>query len=300
MRPVRHALAIACTLAVLAGAHAARADEATDFEKGRNVYLAREYREAEARFRAMLDPRTGSLHTPSLLDDGHTYLGATLLALGRKDEALEQFKGVLLHNPEYQPDPLTFPTDVLDAFADARKKYRNEILAEKERKAREERERKDREEREKDRQRRYLAAIEAQASQDRVTEHRNRWLAFVPFGVGQFQNNQRALGLGFLGAETALIAGTIVTFAINRFAFVDRERERVALNDYVARQYQDRMNASAWVNYGMWIGLGVVAIVGVIQANVAFVPEVVDTKKRALPQVGWTFGPGGAGVSGSF
>ena len=302
MRPTRPALALAlaAALAVVAWAPGARADEATDFEKGRNVYLAREYREAEARFRAMLDARTGSLRTPSLRDDGHTYLGATLLALGRKDEALEQFKEVLLHNSEYQPDPLTFPTDVLDAFSDARKKYKSEILAEKERKAREERERKEREEREKERQRRYLAAIEAQASEEIVTDRRNRWLAFVPFGVGQFQNGHKTLGFVFLGAEAALVAGTIVTFAINRFAYVDRERERNAQNDFAAQQYQDRMNATAWTNYFLWGALGATAIAGVIQANVAFVPETVTKKPRPLPKMTWSVGPGGVGLSGTF
>lgn len=300
MRPSRHAPAIACTLAFLACAGEVRADEATDFEKARNVYLAREYREAEARFRAMLDPRLGSLHTPSLRDDGHTYLGATLLALGRKAEALEQFKATLLHNSEYQPDPLSFTTAVLDAFADARNVYHKEILAQKERLAREERDRKAREERERDRERRYLAAIERQASEDRVTEHHSRWLAFVPFGVGQFQNGQKPLGFVFLGAESLLIAGTIVTFAINRVAFVDRQRELAARNDYVAGQYQARMNASAWANYGAWIGLGAVLVTGAIQANVAFVPQVVTTRKRTLPQVGWTLGPTGAVLHGSF
>ena len=189
---------------------------------------------------------------------------------------------------------------MLDAFSDARKKFKSEILAEKERKAREERERKEREERDKDRQRRYLAAIEAQASEERITDRRNRWLAFVPFGVGQFQNGQKTLGTIFLVAESALVAGTIVTFAINRFAFLDRERERIALDEYVARQYQDRMNASAWANYSMWIGLGAVAIAGVIQANIAFVPEVTTVKKRSLPQVTWTLGPTGASLSGTF
>src|SRR5258708_3121290 len=102
-------VAVACLL--IAGS--AVADEQSDFDKGRNAYLGRQFQDAEARFTAMVDPKSErALHSATLIDHAHTYLGATLMALGRpKDQALLQFKSVLLHNADYQPDPLTFPTD---------------------------------------------------------------------------------------------------------------------------------------------------------------------------------------------
>jgi hypothetical protein len=303
---------VACLL--IAGT--AVADEQADFEKGRNAYLARQYQDAEARFSAMVDPKSErALHSATLIDHAHTYLGATLMALGHpKDQALLQFKAVLLHNSDYKPDPLTFPTEVLNAFTDADALYKKEILAEKERRAQAERERIEREEREREKQRRYLAALEKQAGEQVETTKRSRALAYVPFGVGQFQNGQNALGWTFLTAETLLVGATILSGAFyvsNLQQFHDTNNSMAPFctnpiskapcySSIFAGEYYNRTQIWGGISVGAWIGLAAVAIGGVLQANLAFVPQSTVTKPRPLPQITFQIGAGTVGLEGVF
>ena len=56
-----------------------------------------------------------------------------------------------------------------------------------------------------------MARLERLAAQETVRVQRNRAVAFIPFGAGQFQNGDRTLGWGFLAAEAAFVAiGTAV------------------------------------------------------------------------------------------
>lgn len=307
---------IRVVVACLLMAGAAVADEQSDFEKGRNAYLARDFQDAEARFRAMVDPKSErALHAATLIDHAHTYLGATLMALGRpRDQSLLQFKAVLLHNSDYQPDPTTFPTDVLNAFTDANTLYRKEILAEKERRAQEDRERKEREEREKEKQRRYLAAVEKQASELVEVQKSSRILAFVPFGVGQFQNRQNLLGWTFLTAETLLVGATILTGAFyvsNLQQYHDTNNPSAPFctnpatkvpcySPFFAGEYFNRTQIWGGISIGAWIGLATAAITGVVQANLAFVPQTTTTKPRSLPKITFQMGAGTVGIEGVF
>lgn len=313
---MRRLRCLRAALFCLAIGAAAAADEQTDFDKGRNAYLSRDYAGAEARFRAMLDPKgERALRSPTLVEHAHVYLGATLMALGQpKEKALLEFKEVLLHNAEYQPDPLTFPTDVLNAFTDAQTLFRREILAEKERRAREERERKEREEREREKQRLYLAALERQAGEQIETRKNSRLLAFVPFGVGQFQNGQHALGWTFLGGEVALASAAILSgafYAANLAQLHQTSDPNAPLcpsppgsapcySVTLASQYYDRTVAWGWVSVVSWIGLGAVAVGGVVQANVAFVPQTTTVRPRPLPTLSLRVGAGAIGVEGTF
>src|SRR5260221_12508279 len=123
------------------------ADDQALFANGENAYKNKDFIEAEARFRAMVDPKS-AVHSPTLLDHAHAYLGGTLIELGRpREQALSEFKAVLLHNPDYDPQKLmVFPTKVLDLFVEARQIYKKEILEEKERRDREDGERRERKE----------------------------------------------------------------------------------------------------------------------------------------------------------
>jgi hypothetical protein len=270
-------------LALVALAGTARADEQTDYEKGRNAFLGKQYLEAEARYRAMLDPKTGTLQSPALVTQARFDLGATLVMLDRKPEAFEEFRLVLLANPQFDPDPLAFSTVVLDAFTEARGKYREEIRAAAEKRALEEKLRREREEADKRRLKAYQAALEKQAAEEKITERRSRWIALVPFGVGQFQNRQDELGVIFLTGESALIVGTVITWGIqlSNARTASDLAQQGSTNE--AAGYQNRANAAAVTNYVFAGSLLVTAIVGIVQAQVAFVPETVTVRKRPLP-----------------
>ena len=99
------AVCVATLVALLLVLHStvAFADERADFEKGRNAYLAKDYREADARFAAMLDPASGTLRSRELILEAQLYWGAAKFGLGKKEEAEALFEKVILSNPQYEP-----------------------------------------------------------------------------------------------------------------------------------------------------------------------------------------------------
>lgn len=293
-------------LMVASFASTAAADDQADFDKGRLAFEAKQYQDAEARFRAMVDPKSERvLHSPTLLDHAHVYLAATLLALGQpRQQALLEFKTVLLHNAEYRLDPLAFDAAVASAYIDARTIYNKEILDAKDQREREERERREREEREREKQRRYLAALEQQAGEQIETTKRNRLLTLVPFGVGQFQNGQTALGWVFLTAQTALLAGGAIAGGLALYNLdqynVWLTSDSKANQDFFVKEYRARFNTAAIANYVFDGAFVLAAVAGIVQANFAFVPQTTVTKPRPLPKITFQIGVGTAGVEGTF
>ena len=132
--------------------------------------------------------------------------GAVMVAKGRTKEAGELFEQLLLKDPHFEPDPLSFPTAVLDAFSDTRSRIRERLNAQAQEHARREADRRAREASEKQREVARMRLLERLATEERSIERRSRFVAMVPFGAGQFQNGDRGLGWAFLGAEALFLA----------------------------------------------------------------------------------------------
>ncbi len=280
---LRRALAPAILFAVLAFAADARADARVDLEKARVAYLARNYAEAEDRLRALLDPQTG-VKERALISQARMYLGAVSFAQGKKDAAKEIFETLVLEDPTYEPDPLSFPSDVVNLYIDTRAQLAESIKNAAAVAAKLEAERKAREAAERDRRERWLERVKALAQEDKTLVKNQRLVAFVPFGAGQFQNRQPLLGWIFLGAEASLVVTSGILFGMQRYA-KDRAIEEQNANDpnqrkdqYVARE-QDLFVANVVVTGAF----AAVAVAGIIQANLAYQPEYVELKKRELP-----------------
>src|SRR5262249_55899672 len=106
VRSSRRVLAAIALVALLAApSRETRADTASDLEKAHSAYVAHEYSDAEKRLRALLEQQSERLD-PDSLADARMYLGAVLLAEGRRNEADAVFEQLLLDKPDYQPDPL--------------------------------------------------------------------------------------------------------------------------------------------------------------------------------------------------
>ena len=178
----------------------ARADTLADFEKGRSSYEGGRYDEAATKFRDMLSPGAERLE-PWLLEKVRTYYAACLIALGRFKEADAQIEAILRVNPAGRPDPVVFPSAVLDRFIEVAARIRKDLEADAQRRADEEKLRKEKEAEEKRKERERVAELEKLARQEVHVTHNSRWFALVPFGVGQFQNRQTGLGVTFLGTE---------------------------------------------------------------------------------------------------
>lgn len=262
-------------------AGAAQADDRAELEKARASFLARNFGEAEERLRALLDPSTG-LKERSLVSQARMYLGAALLAQGKQDQARETFEKLVLDDPSYEPDPLSFPGEAIDTFIDVRAALLEQIKAAQAAAARLAAERKAREEAEREAYRDWLERVKAQAAEEKTTVRNSRLVASLPFGAGQFQNGKPALGWVFLGAELAALGGTAVTYGMYRYA---RGREQEELLGFTQKgpQYHRRAENIRYANLGLAGAFAAISIVGIVQAHVAFVPSYVERKSRDLP-----------------
>lgn len=279
-------LAAALAAAVLLFTQAAWGDASSELDKGRNAYLAKQYDEARARIEAMLEPGAGAPVEPALIAEARMYLGAVYIAQKQPEKAAAIFERLLSEYPAFEYDPLSFPTDVINALIDTKAKLRDRLEAAKQERARQQQERLRRDEAERKRQAERIRQLEKWASEETVIERHSRWLSLVPFGVGQFQNGQPALGWTFLGAEAVLLGGSLAAIPFYLSARDRAVETSVAHDDFRAKQYVDRANAARTANLALLSALAVTAVVGVLQAEVAYVPDVTRTKKRSIPQRG--------------
>jgi TolA-binding protein len=254
-----------------------------DVVKARAAYLARNYSEAEDRLRALVDPKMG-LKELSLLSQARMYLGAVLLAQGKRDAAGDVFEKMILEDPSFEPDPLSFPGDVINTFFDVRGQLQEKIRQSAQNAARLEAERRARVEEERRRQEAWLAQVKQMATEEKNTVRHSRLIAFLPFGAGQFQNGDRVLGWTFLATQAACIIGTGITVPMYSYARGRAEDEaRSGDLEREAQLYQDRADNIRTVNLSFAGAFAALAITGIVQANLSYVPETVETGKRALP-----------------
>ncbi len=281
---LRSLLTLAFLLAIMPLAGSAGADEPSELAKGRYAYSAGSYDDADAAFRAMLDPKTGTLHDGVLVNEARMYWGATLIAKGRTDDAIRQFEAILAVDPKYEPDPAVFPVQVGYVFIDTRGRFQERARQLEEQKAQREKLKKDQEVAAKKAMVERLRYLEALAAQDRVVEKHSRWIGLVPFGAGQFENGQTALGFFFGATETLLLAGALVTVPIYLTQLHNSsaayQQGLAPQNVSIAQQYLDRANEARIANLIFNGALDLTMIVGIVQAQVAFDPEVQRVRTR--------------------
>jgi hypothetical protein len=258
----------------------ARADDAQTLELGKNRFDAGQYEEAAKRFAAMLDPVApacdkGSTQTtcrlvdPDLVESARALYAASLLALKHPDEANVQIEKVLRQHHAYRPSPAMFPQEVIDRFTEVRTRLAPEFEAEARAQA-------ERDQAQKIAQQKWIDELKRLAGTEKVVQVNSRAIALLPFGVGQFQNGDTALGVFFAVSEalaggTAIAAGALESY----YTGLDPTSNPVALTS--------RVDTSATVNriaFGAWAGL---TLAGIIQAQVGFVPERSFTRPRPVP-----------------
>ena len=305
-RRVAFGWAIGCAL--LAAPRVVWADVQAELDKGRAAYVAKNLGEAEQHFRKVLDPQeTGRDSAQTSL--ARMYLGAIAVAQRNREAAAGLFETLLLDDQLYEPDPLTFPTEVINLFIDTRGQLRAKLNAASAERARLDAERKAREEADRKAREAWLLRVQELATEERITVRSSRLFALVPFGAGQFQNGQTGLGAIFLGVESALVLGTMITLPLYLSAQSSKEDELSRGDpDRIAQAYRDRAVTIRTANLTMVGALAFTGLVGIAQAQWSYVPERFEMKRRSLPPAPasgqktagspWFFGVEGGAMGG--
>ncbi len=263
----------------LIGPSVVHANDFDDFQAARSAYERHQYDDAARRLESMVGGGVPRVQDRTLVNECRELLAATYLFLNRRSESEEQFTELLRADDTYEIDSHQFPTAVVEVFQGVRARY----LAEREAQRRAERERLEREN-QRTIQRLYLqqermARLEALARETRIETTNSRALALLPFGVGQFRNDQRRLGVAFAVLEATLTVLSFATWGWHRW--LRGEVQTVPAED--ADRFNRLERAARLSNQTISATLAIVAISGVIQAQAAFVPTRVRSGTRPLP-----------------
>jgi hypothetical protein len=118
-------------------------------------------------------------------------------------------------------------------------------------------------------------ALKVHYQDETVVVRHSHLIASIPFGVGQFQNGDDALGVFFLTAESLAVVSATVSFVIH---------ETIPSNPADVNRARTNEITSRLVN---WIGVGsfiALAVGGWVQAEIAYVPQHTEIRKRPLPK----------------
>ena len=278
-------------------------------------YEAGQYAQCAEAFAGMLDdPEKIRALSPRARDQAQVYDAACLIAIGKTDAASERFRSAIRENPQMAvPSAVVFPPAVIERFVVVRSELMEEIRRSEQERIVRERAAAEEARRRADAERRRVAMLEKLASEETLITRNRRWMASVPFGVGQFQNRDYTLGAIFLASETLLLA-TAITATSLELANVSEAQGGQGITEPEAERLNKNIETARIVTLSATGTLLVVLVGGIVEANLAFVPEFRDgTRPRKIPTItpsarARTFRPlvapsmGGAtiGVSGAF
>lgn len=255
------------------------ADDQSTIELGVNSYDGQRWDECVERFHGMLrsDSPT-ALRDPGAKNRARTYYAACLMALHRDQDADDQMKVIILEDPRFRPNAAIFPSLVMDRFTMMRQQLEPEIKKrEQELLMQEELLRIDADNKRKAAAMR-LERLRDMASEEVLIHANSRWIGFIPFGVGQFQNRQNALGWTFLTIESLAASASIASFLVNQS--IQSRYQQGVTDPQVASDASKKATLVNYISFGTLIGAG---IFGVAHAQWTFVPEHREIKRRPLP-----------------
>ncbi|QQR90474.1 MAG: hypothetical protein IPJ88_01640 [Myxococcales bacterium] len=186
----------------------------SDFQKARQAYTKQNYAKAIALFEALVGQEPSRVQNLALRLESRKYLGASYLFEKRRKEAAAQFRRLLLEDPSYRLDPLSFPEEVIKVFS----AVRDEVLAQRDAEIDKSKVKSDSNEAPKATielsQAKRMQALIDLAETERVEQENSRWIAMLPFGIGQFQNGHDGLGMVLAVSQAALAVVSLVSFFV--------------------------------------------------------------------------------------
>jgi len=266
-----HGAAIACAVALsMLVPGPVSADEFEDFAGAKNAYEAGEYETAVTRFEAILK---GQPKNKGLVEETHKLLGVSYVFVGDTDGAEAQFIELLTADPGFSLDPLVFPIDVIDFFTSVKNRHGDRIATLARERAREEEARRREEEARREAE---LEKLKRNVYLERASRESSLLVAFVPFGAGQFQNEQPVKGALFLSAEILLGATALTTFILHERLRPRSEEPFSSTSD--RREYARLEEGFRIANLVSVITMGAVMLAGLADALYFFERGRVEWK----------------------
>ena len=254
------------------------ADELSDFDSARRQYEKQNYAKAARGLESLVGGVVPRATNSVVRLEARKYLGATYLFLRKKEAAREQFRALLEEDPDYDIDAVAFPKAVVQTFQEVQREVAAERAREEALEAARQRRARSHEVEELIRQRQRIETLEELAAAETVEKVNSRWIAALPFGIGQFQNEDRKLGIMFAVTETAFLAASIATF-IGHNSLRDENPAPGEVDR--ARRVERALRIGNWASVGAFLSF---AVAGVIEAEVRFKPVIRTTRKRELPE----------------
>jgi hypothetical protein len=217
------------------------------------------------------------LRDAEVIANARIYHAACLIGSGRSDEADAPLRAAILADPQMKPpDSLVFPPPVVERFLRVRETLHEAIRRSELGRvevARREADERALKEKAKDAR---VRALEELATREVVTVRNRRWIAVIPFGAGQFQNGNSELGWAFLTSEVALGATALTALAMQTHFTLEAHRLKNPSNNAVLETWNTLLDVSAWGFIG-------VAALGIVEAQLSFVPERREIRRRPIP-----------------
>jgi hypothetical protein len=273
----------------------ARADDPQSLDFAKSPFDNGQYAEAHVRLSALLDPQAPPcesapigtrchLTSVELVERARALDAASLLALKREAEADRLIGAILRANPNYVPSPASFPQEVIDRFNTVRVSLDAELRTIAEQRAKEAEAKRLAAQKAHDDEEAWLAELQKLAGKERWVETNSRWIALVPFGIGQFQNGDVRLGVTFAVGEAALGGTSLIALAIINSLARTNVNLPTASGAYPSISgLNANLNTATVVNQVSFTAWAALTLAGVVQAQVAFVPEKVTFHDRSVP-----------------
>lgn len=254
------------------------ANELDDFQRALKAYETQSYGLAATLFEGLVGGEQTRLQNRALVLESRKYLAASYLFVGKKDSASKQFVRLVREDPTYQLDPLAFPEEVQKTFAEARQQVEQERIAAEEAKKQAQAAASKRKTSATLDDREKLRRVLTLAETERVERLHSRWIALVPFGVGQFQNGDPGWGTFFALSEGITAAVNILSYFLH-----DSLKGQRPAPDMLgeARFAESAFRYSNQVSFTLLAGL---VLAGVIDAQVRYQPIEKEIRNKPLPE----------------
>ncbi len=269
--------AAALMLAALLPATAARANELDDFQRARQLYESQQYDDAAFAFEELIGGEVPRLRNRALLLESRKFLGVCYLFLGRREQAELQFELLLRDDHTYQLDPVAFPEEVQETFSRVRKRLESTTIQQARQRERDEQQARKQEAERLLQERKNLLRLVELAENERVEHQNSRWIALLPFGVGQFQNGHENLGTFLAVSEAVLVALNITTYFLHQ-DLEGQQPDPDRLGE--ARFAEKTFRITNQVTLGVF---ALLSVGGIIDAQIRFKPVWTRQQKRKIP-----------------